>query len=186
MAQKTFWLSVTIFSLIQHRLRLQCSKPAPGHQREKQHIKHPPHLFLPSSKERRGHKGHGKNVLEEHNWAFSCSCVPTRILVRKIKWWQIWFLCRNYLEHFKWPWVTINRWFPRPCKNLIWFFGPNIKQRLALEISPKNENKCFYCKQGLQHFNVIAFDFHSGQLYLRDHQGRLWSRTTPGLFTTPR
>lgn len=37
---------------------------------------------------------------KKHKWDFSCSCVSTIILVRK-KTWQIWFLCRNYLEHFK-------------------------------------------------------------------------------------
>lgn len=64
MAQKTSWLGVMIFSLVQQRRRLQCSKPAPGHQRENQHFKHPPHLVLPSSKER-GHKGRRKKTYQK-------------------------------------------------------------------------------------------------------------------------
>lgn len=170
MAQKTFWLSVMILSLIQQRSRLPCSKPAPGHQKEKQHIKHPPHLFLPSSKERRGHKGRGKNVSEEHNWALSSSCVSTIILVRKKNDGRFGSCVETTLNTLKgFLWVTTNRRFPRLCKNLSWFFRLNIKRRLAIEIGPKNEKKCFYCKQGLQHYNVMAFDFHSGQLHLRDH-----------------
>lgn len=35
-----------------------------GYQRENQHLKHPPHMFITSSKERRSHKGHRKT--EEH------------------------------------------------------------------------------------------------------------------------